>query len=243
MTDFIDGDYKYDLWLVLRALQRNHLETGRLGFSFETDSVQGLSSKDVIGKLRYLDNQGGIKYEPPNMAEMYESQHSEFPGFSIGDVHPRVVYIELHEQKFSELYEEFSQQAEASQAKIQTVNKMLTVRLMKDGLNLYLQSSNGERVNLKRLRTDLTPVKLLDYLIAHPNTVIQLSQLKLEGSGFSSVKNVGERLRKAGFTETVKRYFLPDNDSQKVRLKVEAEMSSVDFEKIKSELLERAKSE
>lgn len=243
MTDFIDSEYKYDTWLVLRALQRRHLETGGLGFSFETDSVQDVSKKDVIGKLRYLEKQDGIKYEPPDMAEMYKSQHSEFPAFSIGDDFPRVVYIELHEQKFSELYEKFSQQAEENRPKTQTTNPVLTVRLIKDGLNLYLQSSNGERINLKRLRSDLTPVKLLDYLIAHPNTVIQLSQLKLEGSGFNSVTNVGERLRKAGFTETVKRYFLPDNDSKKVRLKDEVEMSSVDFERIKTELSVKAKSE
>lgn len=233
--------YEREAWPLLLALRAAYLESGSK-FVFDTDSAEDTSREATVGKLRYLERQGVLKYVPPKVDFVPEPLGgAEISTADWGSDYPRIVNIELHEEKFKELYAEYSKVAEANEkvAQTQASSQKVSVRLVKNGLTLYLQSSDGQRVDLNRFRADLTPDKLVDFLLAHANTVIQLSQIKLEGSGYRAVSNVAEILRKAGFTETVKKYFLPEADKEKVRLNDQAEMTALELEKIKAEVLQK----
>ncbi len=232
LDQILDDKYKDGVGLVVRALKHTSLESGKSSFTFDTDSVANLEREETIGRLKYLQNQGALKYIPP------DTDFSEVDLYSVdyNNDTPRIVAIELHGQQFDKLYEKYVQSAKTTPPTAQNDIQKINVRLKKDGLNLYLEASDGQYIKLNRFRADLTPERLVDYLLSHSNAVLQLTQIRLEGPGFPKITNIGEKLRKAGFTETVKRFFLPENDSKKVRLRDTAEMTIGDFEKIKTEL-------
>lgn len=237
MNYSLDSEYEREAWAVLLALRANFLERGSK-FTFDTDSAENLSRDKTVGKLLYLERQGMLKYIPPKINSVPIPPVGELTVVDYGSSYPAYVAIELHEKKFIESYTEYSKVFEANEKvnRTQKTSKLISVRLIKDGLTLYLKSDD-QRVDLNRFRADLTPEKLVNYLLTHANTVVPLSQIKLEGEGFRGVTNVSEILRKAGFTETVKKYFLPQSDKTKVRLVDQAHMETSELEKIKAETL------
>jgi hypothetical protein len=228
-----------ELYAVLQHVHKEQLGPPGTSFVYHMDNYAlrrntgvFMESYEFARALTMLQAMGAFtaKQHPPEIFITLEVPSHKFD-------------VVIHQPKFDDLLNDFAyavneQDKTAPSSPPQKLNGGVELRLVKDGTYLLLRGPQGDTL-INNFRDGMRPTLLLSYLLHHEGVTVTTQQMRNDTAGLDTVSDIGDMLRKAGFTATLKQIFMQVRGKKRAQLQTRATATAAQYQQVMDELRRR----